>query len=83
MQTADLVEGRLYGYRQTPRAGAPMLKVRLVEKVGRKGHVKVRYAEELHPVSSNTYELANLLFPGVNARRFSATKSEWHGSSAR
>ena len=49
MQTDALVEGRFYAFREKRGAGAPMLKVKLLEKVGRRGHVRVRYEDGPHP----------------------------------
>lgn len=47
MQTSELVEGRLYAFRE--RRSGPLEKVKLVAKVGRRGHIKIRYEEGDHP----------------------------------
>jgi hypothetical protein len=39
MESATLEVGRLYAYRENPRAKSEMLKVKLVAKVGRGGKV--------------------------------------------
>lgn len=41
--------GRRYAFREKRGPGQPMLKVKLVDKVGRKGKVKVRFEEGPHP----------------------------------
>lgn len=48
METAALEVGRLYGFRQKRRAGDPLLKVKLLAKVGRAGKIKVRYEDGEH-----------------------------------
>jgi hypothetical protein len=49
VESASLVEGRYYAFRDRPRASAELLKVKLVQKVGRRGHVKIRYEDGPHP----------------------------------
>lgn len=44
-----MVIGRSYAYREKRGAGAPMLKVKLLEKVGRKGKIKIRFEDGPHP----------------------------------
>lgn len=63
MQTASLVEGRYYVFREKPRPGAPILKVRLIEKVGRRGHVKVRYEDGPHPGLEEYVNVRQLVVP--------------------
>lgn len=41
--------GRSYAYREKRGAGQPMLKVKLLDKVGRKGKLKVRFEDGPHP----------------------------------
>src|SRR5438270_624981 len=63
MQTAALVEGRYYVFREKPRAGTPMLKVKLVEKVGRRGHVKIRFEDGPHPGLEEYINVRQLVVP--------------------
>jgi hypothetical protein len=41
--------GRFYAFREKRGRGQPMLKVKLVDKVGRKGKVKIRFEDGPHP----------------------------------
>jgi hypothetical protein len=44
VESAQLQEGRYYAFRDSPvRRGSPLLKVKLMTKLGRRGHVKIRY----------------------------------------
>jgi hypothetical protein len=63
MQTASLVEGRYYVFREKPRAGTPMLKAKLVEKVGRRGHVKIRFEDGPHPGLEEYINVRQLVVP--------------------
>jgi hypothetical protein len=63
MQTASLVDGRFYVFREKPRAGTPMLKVKLVEKVGRRGHVKIRFEDGPHPGLEEYINVRQLVVP--------------------
>lgn len=49
MQEHELTTGRTYAYREKLSPDCPFLKVKLVEKVGRKGKVKVRFEDGPHP----------------------------------
>jgi hypothetical protein len=49
METSQLVPNRLYAFREKRVAGEAMLKVRVLEVVGRKGRVKVRFEDGPHP----------------------------------
>jgi hypothetical protein len=49
MQGSALIEGRRYALREKRSAGSPLLKVKLIAKVGRKGMVKIRYEDGPHP----------------------------------
>jgi len=49
VQTDALVIGRSYAFREKRRAGKPLLKVKLIDVVGRKGKVKIRFEEGPHP----------------------------------
>jgi hypothetical protein len=49
MQGDAMEIGRSYAYREKRGAGQPMLKVKLVDKVGRKGKLKVRFEDGPHP----------------------------------
>jgi hypothetical protein len=44
-----LVIGRSYAYRERRSTDSPLLKVKLLDKVGRKGKVKIRFDEGPHP----------------------------------
>jgi ribosomal protein L35AE/L33A len=45
MQGHELVIGRTYAYREKRSTASPLLKVKLLEMVGRKGKLKVRFEE--------------------------------------
>jgi hypothetical protein len=49
MENHRLEIGRRYAYREKRGAGQPMIKVNLVDKVGRKGKVKIRFEAGPHP----------------------------------
>lgn len=49
MESHLLVEGKLYGFREKRGRDIPLLKVKLLEKVGRGGRIKVRYEDGPHP----------------------------------
>jgi hypothetical protein len=49
MQGDAIVVGRSYAYREKRGPGVPMLRVRLLEKVGRKGKIKIRFEDGPHP----------------------------------
>src|SRR5690242_19149027 len=64
MQGDALVEGRFYAYRVSHRArGSEMLKVKLLEKVGRRGKVKIRFEDSPHPGLEEYVRTINLLVP--------------------
>jgi hypothetical protein len=41
--------GRSYAYRETRGQHVPMIKVKLLDKVGRKGKIKIRFEDGAHP----------------------------------
>lgn len=45
MQGDELVIGRRYAYRERRTAASPLLKLKLLDKVGRKGKVKIRFED--------------------------------------
>lgn len=49
MEGWALTEGRYYGYREKRGTSSPLLKVKLLSKVGRKGAIKVRFEDGPHP----------------------------------
>jgi hypothetical protein len=49
MEGAAMTIGRAYAYRTSPHPGKPMSKVTLVDKVGRKGKIKIRWEDGDHP----------------------------------
>jgi hypothetical protein len=49
-----LETGRLYAYREKRATGSPMLKVRLVDLIGRKGKIKIRFEDGPHPGLEST-----------------------------
>jgi hypothetical protein len=49
MEGHQLEIGRLYAYREKRGPSYPMLKVKLLDKVGRKGKVKIRFEDGPHP----------------------------------
>src|SRR5436309_8217119 len=64
VESASLEIGRLYGYRENPRArGSELLKVKLVAKVGRGGKVRIRFEQGPHPGLEEYVRTANLIVP--------------------
>ena len=68
--------GRSYAYREKRGPDVPMLKVKLLDKVGRKGKIKVRFEDGPHPGLRSTSRLGRLSAAGASARPSSATSSE-------
>jgi hypothetical protein len=66
VQTSQLVEGRAYAFR-IGRSG-PLAKVKLVEKVGRRGHIKIRYEEGDHPGLEEYVNVRQLVVPWSEVR---------------
>jgi hypothetical protein len=75
MESAALEVGRLYAYRENPRAKSEMLKVKLIAKVGRGGKVKIRFEDGPHPGLEEYIRTANLIVNWVTAKRFSGTRN--------
>lgn len=48
MDSAQLIVGHRYAFREKPRPGEPIIKVKLLDKV-RRGKVRVLYEEGEHP----------------------------------
>ena len=63
MQTDALVIGRRYAFREKRRAGEPLLKVKLIDVVGRKGKVKIRFEEGPHPGLEEFVSTRQLVVP--------------------
>lgn len=70
MQTADLVEGAFYAFREKRTPGTPLLKVKLLAKVGRKGHVRIRYETGPHPGLEEYVATRQLVVPWVQQKAF-------------
>lgn len=49
MESQALVIGRSYAYREKRSPACPLLKVKLLDKVGRKGKLKIRFEDGPHP----------------------------------
>jgi hypothetical protein len=49
VETQELVIGRSYAFREKRTPGTPLLRVKLLDVVGRKSKVKVRYEDGPHP----------------------------------
>jgi hypothetical protein len=49
MEGHQLVIGRTYAFREKRSTGSPLLKVKLLDKIGRKGKLKVRFEDGPHP----------------------------------
>lgn len=49
MESHALVIGRSYAYREKRSPACPLLKVKLLDKVGRKGKLKIRFEDGPHP----------------------------------
>ena len=66
MQTSELVEGRFYAFHV--RRSGPLEKVKLIAKVGRRGHVKIRYEEGEHPGLEEYVQTRQLVVPWGEVR---------------
>ncbi|MDX6647122.1 MAG: hypothetical protein QOK40_2849 [Miltoncostaeaceae bacterium] len=63
MQTADLVEGHFYAFRERRGTDVPLRKVKLIAKVGRRGHVKVRHEDGPHPGLEEYVQTRQIVVP--------------------
>ena len=63
VQADDLEIGRRYAYREKRGPAQAMLKVKLVEKVGRKGKVKIRFEDGPHPGLEEYVSTRQLVVP--------------------
>jgi hypothetical protein len=70
VNTSDLRVGKLYLYREKPRPGEPILKVKVTDIVGRRGHVKVRFEDGPHPGLEEYVRTRQLIVPWVERRAF-------------
>ena len=49
MESHQLEIGRWYAYREKRAPRYPMIKVRLLDMVGREGKIKIRFEDRPHP----------------------------------
>jgi hypothetical protein len=68
VQGDAMVIGRSYAYREKRGPDVPMLKVKLLDKVGRKGKIKVRFEDGPHP-GLEEFDSAGRLRVGPAQRR--------------
>ncbi|WP_121248078.1 hypothetical protein [Solirubrobacter pauli] len=76
METRLLERGRLYAYRERRGAGQPLLKVKLLDVVGRKGRVKVRFEDGPHPGLDEYVHTRQLIAPW--GQRHAVLRDEQH-----
>jgi hypothetical protein len=70
MDGGVLVEGRRYAFREKRIAGSELLQVKLIEKVGRGGKLKVRFETGRHPGLEEYVSTRQLLVPWGEAKSF-------------
>lgn len=88
----DDCQSRRYAYREKRSTSCPLLKVKLLDKVGRKGKVKIRSEEGPHPGLEEYVASRQLVVPWGERGRCCATRnarsgwnttSPWSGQGAR
>jgi hypothetical protein len=70
MLQTELREGMRYGFREKPRSRAPFIEVQLLQKVGRKGHVQVKYLSGPHPGLVEHVKTQQLVVPWGKHKAF-------------
>jgi hypothetical protein len=70
VDSAALIEGRHYAFREKRVAGLPLLKVKLLAKVGRGGKVRIRYEEGPHPGLEEYVSTRQLIVPWGERKAF-------------
>jgi hypothetical protein len=71
VQIAALDEGKAYAFRENPRRrGTPVLKVKVVAKVGRGRKVKIRYEDGPHPGLEEYVDATKVIVPWGGRARF-------------
>jgi hypothetical protein len=70
MEGASMLEGRSYAYREKRAAGGELLKVKLIEKVGRNGKLRVRFETGPHPGLEDYVATRQIVVPWAQAERF-------------
>jgi hypothetical protein len=63
MESHQIEVGRRYAYREKRGPHYPMLKVRLLDKVGRKGKIKIRFEDGPHPGLEEYISTRQLVVP--------------------
>src|SRR5690242_10413831 len=69
MESALLDEGKLYGFREKRGRDIPLLKVKLLAKVGRGGRIQVRYEDGPHPGLEEYVHSRQIVVPWSERRR--------------
>lgn len=70
MEGWALVEGRFYGYREKRGSSSPLLKVKLLSKVGRKGAIRVRFEDGPHPGLEEYVRTRQIVVPWSERQAF-------------
>jgi hypothetical protein len=70
MDGTSLVEGRTYAFREKRVPGSELLEVKLIEKVGRGGKLKVRFHTGPHPGLEEYVSTRQLVVPWPEAQSF-------------
>lgn len=68
MDGASLVVGRSYAFRERVTTGAPIRRVKLVDIVGRRGKIKIRYEDEPHEGLEEYVSTRNMIVPWGEVR---------------
>jgi hypothetical protein len=66
----ELIVGKFYAYREKRSPSSPRIKVRLLDKVGRKGKIKVRFDDGPHPGLEEYISTRQLVVPWSQHRAF-------------
>jgi hypothetical protein len=70
MISEALVEGRFYAYRERRGPGHPLIKVKLLEKLGRRGKLRVRFMDGPYPGLEDYVNTRQLVVPWGERRAF-------------
>jgi hypothetical protein len=83
METESLVVGHRYAFREKRGIGQPMLKVKLLDIVGRGGKVKVQYEDGPHPGLEEYVSTRQLIVPWGERQAFLSGRVLPYGQSIR
>jgi hypothetical protein len=70
VDSASLTEGKYYAFREKRAPGTPVIKVKLLAKVGRGGKIRIRYEEGSHPGLEEYVSTRQLIVPWGERKAF-------------